>query len=103
MIDIIVVDFGSQTAHLIARRVKELGATVEIIHPEHALDKISRLNPLGIILSGGPASVYEKNSPTIDKKIFDLGIPILGICYGFQITMHLLGGRVVSGKKEYGP
>jgi len=100
---IIIIDFGSQTTHLIARRLKELGAGVEIIHPENALKEIKKNKAKGIILSGGPASVYEKNAEVIDDKIFSLGIPILGICYGLQLTAHLLGGRVVSGKKEYGP
>lgn len=103
MTDIIVVDFGSQTAHLIARRVKELGAKTEIVHPEEALTQIKKLKPKGIILSGGPSSVYEKGAPTIDKKIYTLGVPILTICYGYMLTSKLLGGKVVSGKKEYGP
>src|SRR5207244_375644 len=100
---IYVIDFGSQTAHLIVRRIKELGSPAEFISPKDALPKIAEKKPQGIMLSGGPASVYEKDAPTIDKKIFDLGIPILTICYGFQLTAHLLGGKVVSGKKEYGP
>ncbi|MBI2034349.1 MAG: GMP synthase (glutamine-hydrolyzing), partial [Candidatus Levybacteria bacterium] len=100
---IFVVDFGSQTAHLIARRVRELGAAVELIHPEVALQEIRKKKPSGIIFSGGPSSVYQKGSPMIDKKIFSLDIPILTICYGFQLTAHLLGGKVISGKKEYGP
>lgn len=100
---IYIVDFGSQTTHLIGRRIKELGAAVKIIAPEHVHDEISKENPTGIVLSGGPASVYEDGSPTVDKKIFDLGIPILAICYGFQLTTHLLGGKVSSSKKEYGP
>lgn len=102
---IAIVDFGSQTAHLIGRRVKELGVEVKIIHPENALAEIKTLNPKGLIFSGGPASVYEKGAPTIDKKIFSLGIPILGICYGLQITAHLLpGGKTEKGKaREDGP
>jgi len=100
---IIVVDFGSQTTHLIARRLKELGVGVQIVHPENALAKINKFKARGIILSGGPSSVYEKNAQTVDVKIFSLGIPILGVCYGLQLTAHLLGGKVVSGKKEYGP
>ena len=100
---ITIVDFGSQTTHLIARRLKELGVEVGILHPEDALKGINTAKAKGIILSGGPASVYEKNAQTIDKKIFNLGIPVLGICYGLQLAAHLLGGKVVSGKKEYGP
>jgi len=99
---IILVDFGGQTAHLIARRIRELGVEVEILNPEEALIKAK--NADGIIFSGGPASVYAKDAPTIDKKIFELGIPILGICYGEQLMCHLLGGEVKPGfKKEYGP
>lgn len=99
---IILVDFGGQTAHLIARRVKELGSSVEVVNPEEALDKVK--NADGIIFSGGPASVYEKNAPTIDPKIFEMGIPILGICYGQQLIAYLLGGDVNPGKiREYGP
>jgi GMP synthase (glutamine-hydrolysing) len=100
---ITIIDFGSQTTHLISRRLKELGAEVKMVHPESALRKINKTGTKGIILSGGPASVYEKNAQAVDVKIFNLGIPILGICYGLQLTAHLLGGKVVSGKKEYGP
>lgn len=100
---ILVIDFGSQTSHLIARRVKQLGATVKIANPDEALTQIQKEKPAGIILSGGPMSVYDKDAPTIDTKIFSLDIPILGICYGFQLIGHLLGGKVVSGRKEYGP
>lgn len=100
---ILVVDFGSQTTHLIARRLRDLGSPTKIITPECVLDEIAKEQPKGIILSGGPSSVYEKHAPTIDKKIFSLHIPILGICYGFHLTAYLLGGKVISGKKEYGP
>ena len=100
---IYVIDFGSQTAHLITRRIKELGSPAKFIIPQHALEEIAKEKPQGIILSGGPASVYEKGAPTISKGIFDLGIPVLSICYGFQLTAHLLLGKVISGKKEYGP
>lgn len=102
---IIVIDFGSQTAHLIARRLREMGVKVDIIAPENALDFLKTRKVYGIIFSGGPASVYEKGAPTIDKKIFDLGIPILGICYGQQLTAHLLsGGKTVKDKyREDGP
>ena len=101
---IIVVDFGSQTAHLIARRIKELGTSCEIIIPENAIEKVKQSHPKGLIFSGGPAFVNDKNSPLIDKKIFDFKIPILGICYGQQVVAHLLGGKVAGGKiKEFGP
>ncbi len=101
---ILLIDFGSQTAHLISRRIRELGTDVMIAVPEVEIKRIRELNPAGIILSGGPASVYEKGSPTIDTEIFKSGIPILGICYGEQLMCHLLGGEVRAGfKKEYGP
>jgi GMP synthase (glutamine-hydrolysing) len=100
---ILVIDFGSQVAHLISRRVNDLGVKTKIILPEDAISEITLEKPQGIILSGGPDSVYAKDAPTIDKKVFSSGIPILGICYGLQLMMYLLGGKVVSGKKEYGP
>lgn len=101
---IILVDFGGQTAHLISRRIRELGVECMMVTPDEALEKINRSEVTGIIFSGGPASVYEEDSPTINKKIFELGIPILGICYGQQLMCHLLGGEVKPGfKKEYGP
>lgn len=101
---ILVVDFGSQTAHLIGRRIRDVGSDVTIITPEDALEKIKMLHPDGIIFSGGPASVYARHAPTIDKKIFSLGIPLLCICYGQQLTAYLLGGIVKPGnKKEFGP
>ncbi len=100
---IIIVDFGSQTTHLISRRLKEFGVQTLIITPDKALQEIKIKKPNGIILSGGPASVYEKSAPTVNAKIFNLKIPILGICYGLQLTAHLLGGKVIFGKKEYGP
>lgn len=107
---IYVVDFGSQTAHLISRRVRDLGSDVKVVTPEdfdftHGSPWKTLRKPLGIILSGGPSSVYEENAPTIDKKVFELGIPILGICYGQQLTAHLLpGGKTVKDeKREDGP
>ena len=98
-----VVDFGGQTAHLIERRIRELGQSTLFLTPEDAVLRIKTEKPTGIILSGGPDSVYEKNAPTLEKEFFDLGIPMLGICYGMQLQSHLLGGKVISGKKEYGP
>lgn len=100
---ITILDFGSQYTKLIARRIRELKVYCEIYSPNIALDKLKNLNCKGIILSGGPASVYAKNSPVCDKKIFEMGIPILGVCYGMQMTVHLLGGKVERAKKhEYG-
>ncbi len=102
---IIIVDFGSQTAHLIGRRVHELGIKQTIVTPEEIFQEVKKYEKVkGVIFSGGPSSVYEKNSPTIDKAIFSLKLPILGICYGQQLISHLLEGNVRPGKiKEYGP
>lgn len=100
---ITIVDFGSQTCHLIGRRLKDIGIETRIIDSGDILEEIGNNKPSGIILSGGPSSVYEDGAPTIDEKIFDAGIPILGICYGWQLTAQLLGGTVISGNKEYGP
>ncbi|MDO8648510.1 MAG: glutamine-hydrolyzing GMP synthase [Candidatus Peregrinibacteria bacterium] len=98
---IVILDFGGQYAHLIARRVRECGAFSAILPPETPAEKLK--DAAGIILSGGPQSVYEEGSPQADAKIFELGIPILGICYGHQWTAHALGGTVKPGKiKEYG-
>lgn len=101
---IILVDFGSQTTHLISRRIRELGTNVEIVSPEEAIKTVRKQKPEGIILSGGPASVYDPDAPTVDPTLLDLGIPILGICYGEQLISHLLDGKVRPGKKrEFGP
>lgn len=100
---IVIVDFGSQTTHLIGRRLKDIGVEVKIVDCKKAYQIIKKIKPTGIILSGGPASVYESGAQTINKKIFNLGIPILGICYGWQLMAHLLKGEVASGNKEYGP
>jgi GMP synthase (glutamine-hydrolysing) len=100
---VLVVDFGAQYAQLIARRVREAGVYSEIVPHTITASEVSALNPAAIILSGGPASVYEKDSPKLDAKILELGIPILGICYGFQILAQSLGGRVDrTGLREYG-
>lgn len=100
---ILIIDFGSQYNQLIARRVRELNVYCQIEPPDISLDAIKALNPEGIILSGGPASIYSKGSPRVDKGIFDLGIPILGICYGLQYMVDSLGGKVIgSTKREYG-
>lgn len=100
---VLVVDFGAQYAQLIARRVREASVYSEIVHHDISADEVKAKNPAAIILSGGPASVYEDGSPKLDPKILELGIPVLGICYGFQILAQTLGGRVdKTGKREYG-
>jgi len=99
---ILIVDFGSQFNQLIARRVRECKVYCQIVPPTIKLSEIKKLKPEGIILSGGPASIYEK-SPKVHKGIFKLGIPILGICYGMQFMVAALGGKVKkSAKREYG-
>ena len=97
---ILIVDFGSQVTQLIARRVREHGVYCEIFPYSQINIALDKLNPSGIILSGGPASVTTKDPPSIEKKIFNLKIPILGICYGQQIMCSLLGGEVESAKKK---
>lgn len=100
---ILVLDFGSQYTQLIARKVRELGIYSEIWPPSAPIEKIREAHPQGIILSGGPQSVYEKDAPTADPEIFGLGVPVLGICYGLQLMAHLLGGKVSpSTRREYG-
>ncbi|MBI3074045.1 MAG: glutamine-hydrolyzing GMP synthase [Deltaproteobacteria bacterium] len=101
---ILVLDFGSQTTQLIARRVRELQVYSEIQPCTWPLGKVRAWNPGGIILSGGPASVYAEGAPTVDRALFDLGVPVLGICYGLQLMTYLLGGRVAKAeRREYGP
>ncbi len=100
---ILIIDFGSQYNQLIARRVRECKVYSRIVPPTITLREIKEINPRGLILSGGPASIYEKDSPKIDKSIFKLGIPVLGICYGMQFMAHAMGGEVKPAKKrEYG-
>ncbi len=100
---ILILDFGSQYTQLIARRIRELHVYCEIHPYNYDLEKIKQFKPKGIILSGGPSSVYDENSPKIDSSIFNLNVPILGICYGSQLIVHLNGGKITSAKKrEYG-
>ena len=100
---IVILDFGSQYNQLIARRVREMGVYAEVVPFHEDIDKILERNPKGIILSGGPASVYAKGAPTLDKRIFDANIPILGLCYGMQLITHLHGGEVErADKQEFG-
>jgi GMP synthase (glutamine-hydrolysing) len=100
---VLILDFGSQYTQLIARKIRELEVYSEIIAYNHTLQEIEERRPRAIVLSGGPQSVYAREAPHIDPALFDLGIPILGICYGLQLTAHLLGGRVTSSsEREYG-
>lgn len=100
---IAILDFGSQYTQVIARRVRECSVYSTILRYDTPADKIKEIAPKGLILSGGPASVYDSNAPLPDPKIFELGIPILGICYGMQVIAHFLGGKVEKGlKREYG-
>ena len=100
---ILILDFGSQYTQLIARRVRECRIYSEIHPYDIPMDRVKSLSPKGIIFSGGPASVYEKNAPLCDPAILRMGIPVLGICYGMQLIAQLLGGEVIhSEKREYG-
>ncbi|OWK35956.1 glutamine-hydrolyzing GMP synthase [Fimbriiglobus ruber] len=100
---VLILDFGSQFGQLIARRVRELNVFCMIVRHDISADRVRELNPKGIILSGGPSSVYEPNAPKCDPRIFDLDIPVLGICYGMQLVCQALGGTVGGADaREYG-
>ena len=100
---VIVLDFGGQYNQLVARRVRECNVYCEIYSYKTDLEKIKAMNPKGIILTGGPNSCYEADSPTYSKELFELGIPVLGLCYGAQLMMHVLGGKVEKADhREYG-
>jgi GMP synthase (glutamine-hydrolysing) len=100
---VLVVDFGAQYAQLIARRVREASVFSEIVPFSVTAAEVAAKNPLGIVLSGGPSSVYAEGAPAFDAEIFDLGVPVLGICYGFQVMATALGGEVAhTGGREYG-
>src|SRR5512134_1424381 len=104
MDSIAILDFGSQYAQIIARRVREAQVYCELFPWDAPMEKILAIQPKGFILSGGPRSVYEEGAPYIQKFIFNTGLPILGICYGMQALTHALGGQVdSSAKREYGP
>ncbi len=100
---VIVLDFGGQYNQLIARRVRECNVYCEIYSYKTDIEKIKAMNPKGIILTGGPNSCYLPDSPTYTKELFELGIPVLGLCYGAQLMMHMLGGKVERADvREYG-
>ena len=100
---VIVIDFGGQYNQLVARRVRECNVYCEIYSYKTDIAKIKEMNPKGIILTGGPNSCYEADSPTCSRELFELGIPVLGLCYGAQLMMHVLGGKVEKAPvREYG-
>lgn len=100
---VLVMDFGGQYSQLIARRIRECGVYCEIVPYNISVDKIRAMRPRGIVFSGGPSSVYSKAAPHCDKAVFEIGAPVLGICYGMQLTAYLLGGKVAHAtSREYG-
>jgi len=100
---IVILDFGSQYTQLIARRIREFNVFSVVLPCTAKLEEIQALKPLGVILSGGPCSVYDADAPAADPKMLELGVPVLGICYGLQFMVHNLGGKVTPGEKhEYG-
>ncbi len=101
---VLILDFGSQYTQLIARRIREQHVYCEIQPDTYPLESVRAASPRAIILSGGPASVFAEDAPTVDPGVFDLGVPVLGICYGMQLMSHLLGGKVErADEREYGP
>ena len=99
---IIVLDFGSQYSHLICRRIREFSVYAELVPFDITFDELQKLNPKGIIFSGGPSSVYNSDAPIPNEKIFDMNLPLLGICYGHQLIVNRFGGKVKRANKEYG-
>ena len=100
---VVILDFGSQYSELIARRIRETQVYSEVISYRTTAAQLKAINPKGIILSGGPSSVYDDRAPKCDPEIWNLGIPVLGVCYGMQLMVQQLGGEVVKAKKaEYG-
>ncbi|MDF2423664.1 MAG: glutamine-hydrolyzing GMP synthase [Nitrosopumilus sp.] len=99
---IIVLDFGSQYSHLICRRIREFSVYAELVPYNIRYDELKKLNPTGIIFSGGPSSVYNSDAPVPENEIYDMGLPLLGICYGHQLIVSKYGGKVKRANKEYG-
>lgn len=100
---IVVLDFGAQYSQLIARRIREQNVFSVVLPCTASLEEIRSYSPVGIILSGGPCSVYDQDAPTTDRRVFEMGLPVLGICYGLQLMAHVLGGKVKAAeKREYG-
>ena len=99
---IVVLDFGSQYSHLICRRIREFSVYAELVPYNISYEELQKLNPTGIIFSGGPSSVYNSDAPIPENKIFDMGLPLLGICYGHQLIVNNYGGKVKRANKEYG-
>ena len=100
---IVILDFGAQYTQLIARRIREQNVFSVVLPCTASLKEVKGYNPVGIVLSGAPWSVYDKDAPPADVHVFDLGLPVLGICYGLQFMVHTLGGKVrPADKREYG-
>jgi len=100
---IVVLDFGAQYSQLIARRVREQNVFSAVLPYNSKIEEIKKYSPLGIILSGGPSSVCDKDAPSADPRVLEMGLPVLGICYGLQFMAHALGGKVKAAKhREYG-
>src|SRR5437867_4913440 len=100
---IVILDFGSQYTQVIARRIRECNVYSVILRYDTPAAEIAKLKPRGLILSGGPSSVYARNAPLPERAVFQLGLPVLGICYGLQLLAQYLGGKVEPGqKREYG-
>src|SRR5512142_739058 len=100
---VVVLDFGSQYTQLIARRVREQNVFSVVLPCTAPVEDVCRYKPVGLILSGGPCSVYDEDAPPADERVLKLGVPVLGICYGLQYITHTLGGKVrPAAKREYG-